>query len=139
MRREGDEVEFVPQPGLEALTSLLSRSGRGPAGRLHVDGEPFPLPRGVDLSAYRIVQEGLTNALKHAHASDADVTVRYRPDEVEIEVRTTAEGGATNDGLGHGLVGVANASSSTAARCPGHVPEGGFVLSTPRLPIVEAP
>ena len=69
------------------------------AARLHVDGEPFPLPRGVDLSAYRIVQEALTNALKHANASDADVTVRYRPDEVEIEVRDNGGGVATNDGL----------------------------------------
>jgi signal transduction histidine kinase len=62
--------------------------------------------RGVELSAYRIVQEGLTNALKHAHASDADVTVRYRPDELEIEVRDDSEGGSASDGLGHGLVGI---------------------------------
>ena len=47
--------------------------------RLHVDGDPLPLPRALDLSAYRIVQEGLTNALKHAHASRADVDVRYGP------------------------------------------------------------
>ena len=60
----------------------------------------------IDLSAYRIVQEGLTNALKHARASDADVTVRYRPDELEIEVRDDGAGSATSDGLGHGLVGI---------------------------------
>ena len=140
MRREGDEVEFVPQPGLERLDTLLDEVG--PAGlpaRLHVDGEPFPLPRGIDLSAYRIVQEGLTNALKHARASDADVTVRYRPDEVEIEVRDNGEGGATNDGLGHGLVGVRERVKLYGGEMSvGTVPEGGFVLST-RLPIVEAP
>ena len=140
MRREGDEVEFVPQPGLERLDTLLDEVGRaGLPARLHVDGEPFPLPRGIDLSAYRIVQEGLTNALKHARASDADVTVRYRPDEVEIEVRDNGEGGATNDGLGHGLVGVRERVKLYGGEMSvGTVPEGGFVLST-RLPIVEAP
>ena len=83
IRPDGDEAELLPQPGLDGLDSLLEDIGRaGLPVELHVDGEPFPLPRGIDLSAYRIVQEGLTNALKHARASDADVTVRYRPDEV---------------------------------------------------------
>jgi signal transduction histidine kinase len=138
MRREGDEVEFVPQPGLEALDSLLDEVGRaGLPARLHVNGEPFPLPRGIDLSAYRIVQEGLTNALKHAHASDADVTVRYRPDEVEIEVRDNGTGSATTDGVGHGLVGVRERVKIYGGEMSaGATPEGGFVLST-RLPIVE--
>jgi signal transduction histidine kinase len=138
MRREGDEVEFVPQPGLEALHTLLDEVGRaGLPARLHVDGEPFPLPRGVDLSAYRIVQEGLTNALKHAHASDADVTVRYRPDEVEIEVRDNGPGGAVNDGLGHGLVGVRERVKIYGGQMSaGKAAEGGFVLNT-RLPIAE--
>jgi signal transduction histidine kinase len=138
MRREGDEVEFVPQPGLEALHSLLDEVGRaGLPARLHVDGEPFPLPRGIDLSAYRIVQEGLTNALKHARASDADVIVRYRPDEVEIEVRDNGAGSVATDGLGHGLVGVRERVKIYGGEMSaGTAPEGGFVLST-RLPIVE--
>ena len=137
MRRDdGEEPEFAPQPGLDGLDSLLDEVGRaGLPVELHVDGQPFPLPRGVDLSAYRIVQEGLTNALKHAHASDADVIVRYRPDELEIEVRDNGQGYATSDGLGHGLVGVrervklygGEMSAGTSA-------EGGFVLST-RLPV----
>src|SRR6478609_6453071 len=107
MRREGDEAELLPQPGLDGIDSLLDEIGRaGLPVELHVDGEPVPLPRGVDLSVYRIVQEGLTNALKHAHASDAEVTFRYRPDELEIEVRDNGQGSSTTDGLGHGLVGV---------------------------------
>src|SRR5204863_3983647 len=82
MRRDGDEAELTPQPGLDGLDSLVDEIGRaGLPVRLHVDGEPLALPRGIDLSAYRIVQEGLTNALRHARASNADVTVRYRPDE----------------------------------------------------------
>ena len=138
MRREGDEVEFVPQPGLDGLNALLDEVGRaGLPAQLHVDGEPFPLPRGVDLSAYRIVQEGLTNALKHANASDADVTVRYRPDEVEIEVRDNGAGVAKTDGLGHGLVGVRERVKIYGGEMSaGTAPEGGFVLST-RLPVAE--
>jgi signal transduction histidine kinase len=138
MRREEDEVEFVPQPGLDGLNALLDEVGRaGLPARLRVDGEPFPLPRGVDLSAYRIVQEGLTNALKHAHASDAAVTLRYRPDEVEIEVRDNGAGASRNDGLGHGLVGVRERVKIYGGEMSaGTAPEGGFVLST-RLPVAE--
>ena len=139
MRRDGDEAELLPQPGLEALDSLVKELGRaGLPVELHVDGEPFPLPRGIDLSAYRIVQEGLTNTLKHAHASDVDVTVRYRPDELEIEVRDNGQGSATSDGLGHGLVGIRErvkiyGGEMTAGTATG----GGFVLST-RLPLDRA-
>jgi len=138
MRRDEDEVEFVPQPGLDGLHALLDEVGRaGLPARLRVDGEPFPLPRGVDLSAYRIVQEGLTNALKHAHASDAAVTLRYRPDEVEIEVRDNGAGASRNDGLGHGLVGVRERVKIYGGEMSaGTAPEGGFVLST-RLPVAE--
>ena len=138
MRRDGDDVEFTPQPGLDGLDSLLEEVGRaGLPVELHVDGEPVPLPRGIDLSAYRIVQEGLTNALKHARASDADVIVRYRQDELEIEVRDNGRGSATSDGLGHGLVGVRErvkiyGGEMTAGAATG----GGFVLST-RLPLSD--
>jgi signal transduction histidine kinase len=136
MRREDEEVEFAPQPGLDGLDSLLDEVGRaGLPVELHVEGAPVVLPRGLDLSAYRIVQEGLTNALKHARASDADVTVRYRPDVLEIEVRDNGEGAVTTDGLGHGLVGIRErvkiyGGDMTASPAP----EGGFVLTT-RLPI----
>ena len=80
---DGDDVDLAPQPGLGSLDALLEQIDRaGLAVELHVDGEPFPLPRAIDLSAYRIVQEGLTNAVKHARASPCDVTVRYAPDAV---------------------------------------------------------
>ena len=136
MRRDGDEAELLPQPGLDGLDSLLDDIGRaGLPVELHVDGEPFPLPRGIDLSAYRIVQEGLTNALKHARASDADVTVRYRPDELKIEVRDNGQGGGTSDGLGHGLVGIRERVKIYGGEMSaGTATGGGFVLST-RLPL----
>src|SRR6202034_4815965 len=93
MRREGDGVELAPQPGLDGLGSLVKEIGRaGLPVELHLDGERFPLPPGIDLSAYRIVQEGLTNALKHARASHAEVTVRYAANELRIEVRDDGTG-----------------------------------------------
>ena len=136
MRREGDEAELLPQPGLDGIDSLLAEIGRaGLPVELHVDGEPIPLPRGIDLSAYRIVQEGLTNALKHAQASDADVTFRYGPDELEIEVRDNGQGSSTTDGLGHGLVGVRERVKLYGGEMSaGSANGGGFVLST-RLPL----
>jgi len=138
MRREGEEAELVPQPGLDRLDSLLDEVGRaGLPVELHVDGRPVSLPRGIDLSAYRIIQEGLTNALKHAHASDADVTVRYRPDELEIEVRDNGEGSATTDGLGHGLIGVRERVTVYGGKMTaGTAVDGGFVLNT-RLPLLQ--
>jgi signal transduction histidine kinase len=136
MRHDGDRLELSPQPGLDALDSLLEEVGHaGLAVRLHVDGDPIPLPRAVDLSAYRIVQEGLTNVLKHARASHADVTVRYRSDELQIEVRDDGRGAVTTDGLGHGLIGIRERVKIYGGEMTtGTAAGGGFILST-RLPV----
>jgi signal transduction histidine kinase len=136
MRGDGNDAELGPQPGLEALDSLVDDVTRaGLPVRLHVDGEAFPLPRAIDLSAYRIVQEGLTNALKHAHATSADVTVRYRPDEVELRVADDGKGPATSNGHGHGLVGIRERVHIYGGEMSaGAAPAGGFVLSA-RLPV----
>jgi len=136
MRRDGDGLELAPHPGVDRLDSLLDDVGRaGLPVELHVDGDPFPLPHAVDLSAYRIVQEGLTNALKHARASRADVTFHYGPDELQIEVRDNGEGVSTNDLLGHGLVGIRERVKIYGGEMTaGPAPEGGFVLGA-RLPL----
>ena len=82
-----------------------------------------------------VVQEGLTNSLKHANATRADVTVRYRDDELGIEVVDNGAGVATSDGLGHGLVGIRERVKIYGGDMnAGTPPEGGFVLSA-RLPI----
>jgi signal transduction histidine kinase len=136
MRSDGDRVALGPQPGLDALDSLVADViHAGLPVQLHVDGERYDLPRAIDLSAYRIVQEGLTNALKHAHASHADVTVRYRPDEVELEVADDGKGPATTNGHGHGLVGIRERAKIYGGEMSaGAAPAGGFVLSA-RLPV----
>ena len=136
IRPDGDVAELGPQPGLDRLEALVEDVTRaGLPVDFHVDGDPVELPRGIELSAYRIVQEGLTNALKHARASLADVTVRYRPHQFEIEVRDNGRGASSTDGLGHGLIGVRErvkiyGGEMTAGATGG----GGFVLNT-RFPI----
>ncbi len=109
MRLDGDEAALMPQPGLDNLRSLVDEIGRaGLPVVLNVGGQPVPLPRAVDLSAYRIAQEGLTNALKHARATKAELALDYRPGELQIDVRDDGVGAAAaaTDGLGHGLLGI---------------------------------
>ena len=136
LRDDARDVELAPQPGLDSLDALVEKVGRaGLPVRLHVEGDAFPLPRAIDLAAYRIVQEGLTNALKHARASRADVAVRYRPDELEVEVVDDGAGAATSDSLGHGLVGVRERVKIYGGEMSaGAAPGGGFILSA-RLPL----
>jgi signal transduction histidine kinase len=136
MRHDGEDLELAPQPGLDRLDALLEEVGRaGLPVRLHLDGDAVALPRAIDLSAYRIIQEGLTNALKHAGASRADVTVRYHPSELQIEVRDDGRGVVVGDGRGHGLVGVAERVKIYGGEMrAGASAGGGFVLGT-RLPL----
>ena len=136
MRREKDGLERGPQPGLDALDALAEDVTRaGLPVRLRRDGDSFRLPRGLDLSAYRIVQEGLTNALKHAHASHAEVTVRYRPDDIQLQVADDGNGPPPTNAHGNGLVGIRERVSIYGGQMTaGRSPAGGFVL-TARLPI----
>jgi len=136
MRRNGDAVDLTPQPGLDGLEALMYDVERaGLPVRLHVDGDRHPLPRAIELSSYRIVQEGLTNALKHAQATHADVTVRYRPNRVELEIRDDGKSTPASDGLGHGLVGIRERVKIYGGdMSAGPAADGGFVLSA-RLPV----
>ena len=79
--------------------------GAGLPVELEVEGEPAELPPGVDLSAYRIVQEALTNALKHAGPARARVVIRYGDGEIDLEVTDDGAGTGNGDGTGHGLIG----------------------------------
>ena len=136
MRNGTDELELTPQPGLGNLAPLLDEvRSAGLAVTLHIEGEAVALPPAIDLSAYRIVQEGLTNALKHARASSADVVLRYAPEELRIEVRDDGRGAATPDGMGHGLVGVRERVTLFGGEMSAGPADGeGFVLRT-RLPL----
>jgi len=104
---------------------------------LHVDGEPFALPAAADLSAYRIVQEGLTNALKHAHAGRADVRLRYAAGELRIEVADDGDGTAdlAGDGAGHGLIGVRERVKLYGGEMTAGATEGGGFRLIATLPL----
>jgi signal transduction histidine kinase len=136
MRQDGEHIDLAPQPGLDRVQSLLDEVRRaGLPVELHIEGEPSGLPPAIDLSAYRIVQEGLTNALKHARASHADVTVRYAPGEVQIEVRDDGAGASTGNDPGYGLAGMRERVKIYGGEMSaGSANGGGFVLRT-RLPL----
>jgi len=103
--------------------------------KLRLEGTPAELPQGIDLTAYRFVQEGLTNAIKHAEAQRAEVVVRYRDGYVELAVSDDGRGGGSGDGSGHGLVGMRERVSVYGGELEaGPRPEGGYRLRA-RLPI----
>jgi signal transduction histidine kinase len=132
------DAELAPQPGLDQLEALVDKvRGTGLAVVVHVEGEPVELPRALDLSAYRIIQEGLTNVLKHASATRADVRVMYGRDDLTVEVRDDGSGSSGGDRAGRGLVGVGErVKIYGGSMSAGQAPEGGFVL-TARLSISQ--
>ena len=136
MRTEEETVALAPQPGLGTLPALVEQVRQsGLPVELRVEGDPVSLPPGIDLSAYRIVQEALTNTLKHAGPARAWVAVRYVGDDVEIDVENDGRSGAESDGAGHGLVGM----RERVAMCGGELhsgprPGGGYRISA-RLPV----
>jgi signal transduction histidine kinase len=107
-----DDLPTEPQPGLASLDRLASQAtAAGVPVELQVEGPARPLPAGLEVSAYRIAQEALTNAIKHAPGGRARLTVRYRPHTVELEVVDTGGDGpgppaGTPGEGGHGLRGM---------------------------------
>lgn len=136
LREEGVSAERAPQPGLATIADLVEHVREaGLPVELTVEGDPVRLPPGVDLSAYRIVQEALTNALRHAGPAHAWVAVRYGGDDVEIEVENDGRSDSDGDGGGRGLVGM----RERVALCGGELKAGprkggGFSISA-RLPV----
>jgi signal transduction histidine kinase len=107
MRRDDEQLEFVPNPGLARLEGLLEDvRAAGLPVVLQTHGEPFELSPGLDLSAYRVVQEALTNTLKHAQAHQAEVHLHYGSSDLRVEVRDDGHGPAAGGDRGHGLVGI---------------------------------
>ncbi|MER7000253.1 histidine kinase [Streptomyces sp. NPDC000410] len=119
---DDSEAELAPQPSLSRLSALIDRIAfAGLPVELRIHGEPRPLPAGIDTTAYRIVQEALTNALKYGDGEKAEVTVRYADQSLRVEVLnggpsilTDSGGGsareapaaAWQDGAGRGLLGL---------------------------------
>jgi signal transduction histidine kinase len=104
----GDEhAELAPESGLARLGCLLEQArAAGLEVELRVEGEPAPLPPALDLAAYRVLQEGLTNVRKHAAARRVEVVLRYGHDAIGVEVSDDGEGSGSGGGSGRGLAGI---------------------------------
>jgi signal transduction histidine kinase len=134
------QPSLTPQPGLEQLQPLIERIGQaGLPVDLEVQGTPRPLPAGLDLTAYRIVQEALTNALKYASGAPTHVRVAYR--DVELRLEVIDAGGSRvdgTDGAGRGLLGMQERVAMYGGDLEvGAQPEGGFAVRA-RLPLQAA-
>ncbi len=104
---EGAEAEREPQPGVRDLEALIDRTrAAGLEARLIVRGTPRELPAGVDLSAYRIVQEALTNVIRHADARHATVTLAYAHSGVVVSIEDDGQAAPNGSAAGHGMVGM---------------------------------
>jgi signal transduction histidine kinase len=142
LRQENEpQGELAPVPGLGDLDGLLAEVAKaGLTVRLQVEGTPTPLPAGVDLSAYRIVQEALTNVVKHAGPARAQVVVGYRDQDVRVEVTDDGRGTVTSvsdgrAGTGHGLIGMRERVQVFGGDLEvGPCPDGGFRVAA-RLPL----
>jgi len=131
MLRADANEPLAPQPGLSDVRTLVTQLREaGLPVELQVEGERCELPVGIELSAYRIVQEALTNALKHAREARASVSIRYRRDSLELEIADDGNGTSTPvSSGGHGLVGMRERVALYGGRLDaGRRPNGGFAV-----------
>jgi signal transduction histidine kinase len=135
LREQDDDVSRAPQPSLTHIEALVARVREaGLPVDLQIEGRPVSLPPGVDVSAYRIVQEALTNALRHAGPARARVVVRYGDGDVELEVADDGRGADNGSPAGHGLVGMRERVTLYGGELrAGGGPGGGYVVRA-RLP-----
>ncbi len=135
----GQEPSLAPQPGVAQLPALVEQVRQaGLAAVLEVEGEPVPLPVGVDLSVYRIVQEALTNVLKHAGPARVRVRVLYGDDDLRFEVRDDGLGTRHTAGPGH-AVGTGHAAGNGHLAGTGHAAGNEATAGYEAPPGYEAP
>ena len=141
LRAAGDDAPaLAPQPGVDDLDSLVDAVRRaGLDVDVGVEGQPRPLPAGVGLSAYPIVQEALTNVLRHAHARRACVTLRYDDDQLVVCVADDGSAGSGPspgaDGHRHGLIGMRERVALFGGELAAGARTGGGFRVEARLPI----
>jgi signal transduction histidine kinase len=137
--RDGDlPPTLQPRPGLADLDTLAGQvRSAGLPVTLRISGDTTGLPAGIDLTAFRVVQEALTNTLKHAGPATADVAVHSGPDGLVVTVTDTGAGGRAGEG-GHGLIGMRERVSLYGGELTaGSAPDGGFQVRA-RLPVEGA-
>jgi signal transduction histidine kinase len=130
LRDDDSRIELSPPPSLRHIETLAARVREaGMPVEVSIEGTPVRLAAGLDASAYRIVQEALTNALAHAGPARATVVVRYHIDRLELEIGDTGVGSARSPEEGHGLAGMRERVSLHDGRLDmGPRPGGGFVV-----------
>jgi signal transduction histidine kinase len=142
LRGDGDEPELAPQPGLAQLERLVEQLRRaGLELELTVKGQPRVLARGVDLSAYRIIQEALTNVVKHAAGASARVSLVYGAQGLEltiIDIEHEAHAALQHSSDGHGLIGMRERAALFGGRLTTEVLADGFRVKA-TLPYEEIP
>lgn len=142
LRDDANPAELAPQPGLRDLSALTERvRDSGLTAELEVSGEPVALAPGLELAAYRVIQEALTNTIKHAHARSVRVRVDFAPDALSVEVSDDGRGAPSADeaGGGHGVVGMrerVRLYDGVLTAAPG---AGGGYTVTARFPLSEGP
>jgi signal transduction histidine kinase len=140
LRTDGDtDVSVRPTPGLDDLPALVAQVAEaGVDVDVQVEGDRRAVPAGVDLAAYRITQEALTNVIKHAGRAHASVLVRYTDDDMLLEVRDDGHSAGATGAAGHGLIGMRERAAVHGGELTaGPDPHGGFVV-TARLPVKAA-
>ena len=136
VRRTDAELALVPQPSLKRLEDLIEQVREaGLPVELRIEGEASSLPPGVDLSAYRIVQEALTNTLKHAGPSHAEVVIHYRDDELEVEVADDGAGHGNGEGSKQGMIGMKERAALYGGVLESGRKVGGGYVVRARLPL----
>jgi signal transduction histidine kinase len=140
LHSEGDGASRDPQPGIAGLATLVEQVRKtGLDVQLRIEGDPVPLAAGLDTSAYRIVQEALTNVLKHARAARVEVVVRYTDERLELEIEDDGPGAGKHNGDGHGLAGMRERAAVFGGELTaGPLPGRGFRVWA-RLPIEHSP
>jgi signal transduction histidine kinase len=126
-----------PVPGLAQLPRLIDQVRQaGTPVQLHLNGSPRPLPTSVDVSSYRIIQEALTNTMKHAGpGASAQVMVSYRSDEVRLEASDNGASESTPSGVGNGLRGMRERAALLGGEVvAGPGPDGGYFVRV-RIPL----
>jgi signal transduction histidine kinase len=128
--KQDGEPALAPQPGLTSLDALVANvSDAGLPVETHVLGEPRSLTAGLDLTAYRIVQEALTNALKYAGPAQACVTLTWKPAELVIDVTNTGQSHPQRNAAGHGQAGMRERLALYGGRLEsGPGPHGGYLI-----------
>jgi signal transduction histidine kinase len=136
LRTNEDGLALSPQPGLADLEELVANVREaGLPVEVCIEGTPSALPPPLDLSAFRIVQEALTNALKHAGPARAEVTIRYHAAAVELEVRDDGTDSANGGGTGHGLIGMQERVALFGGQLDAGRRDGGGFTVRARLPL----